>query len=236
MFKQNAITYFADIGSGIKNIGDISIAGFILALQMFILVASPYIFPGENMSEVFVIYFIMMVMSYTVLNRTTKIMQISLRDGAAQITIFFLGGIFLFSAITTTTTVPNYAGFGSVALLIAAEILVVGFVEECTFRGALPLIFDQSGTTPRASRLLSAAFFAGLHVFIYAFNFLSLFIAFIFGLVMQYIWDGGDVESKTRGYPLGAVGLHASWNVIVIGGPIQSVMNLDYTQIFGALL
>lgn len=235
MFKTNALAYFADLGSGIKNIGNISIAGFILALQMFILVASPYIFPGENMSEVFVIYFIMMVMSYSVLNKSTKIMQITINDGLAQLSLFFLGGIFIFSAITTTSAIPNYAGFGTVTLLIIAEILVVGFVEESTFRGALPLIFDQSGASPRAARLLSAGFFAILHVFIYSFNALSLFIAFIFGLIMQYVWDGGEVESKTRGYPLGAVGLHAAWNVVVIGGPIQTVLNLDYTQIFGAL-
>ena len=236
MFKTNALSYFVNIGSGVQNIGNISIAGFILAIQMFILVASSYIFPGENMSDVFVIYFIMMVMSYSVLNKTTKVMQISIKDGVAQISLFYLTGIFLFSAITNTAAVPNFAGFGSMALLIAAQILVVGYVEEVTFRGALPRILDESGTSPRASRLLSAFAFASFHVFIYAFNMVSLFIAFIFGLVMQYIWDGGEIESETRGYPLGAVGAHAAWNTVVIAGPIQSIMSFDFVQIFGGLL
>ena len=236
MFKTNAISYIVDIGSGIKNVGNISIAGFFLLLQMFILVATPYIFPGENMSDVFIIYFIMMVMSYTVLNKTTKIMQISLKDGAAQISLFFLGGVFLFSAITNTRTVPNFAGFGSIMLLTIAQILVVASAEETTFRGALPRILDESGASPRASRLLSAVGFASFHMFIYAFDMVLLFIAFIFGLTMQYVWDGGDVESKTKGYPLGAVGLHAAWNVVVIAGPIQSIMSFDFMQIFGGLL
>jgi hypothetical protein len=78
------------------------------------------------------------------------------------------------------------------------------------FQGALPDAFSRGGASANIARLLSAVAFSFFHIFVYNFDIVNMVVAFVFAIIMQYVWD--------RDYPLGSCGIHAAWNVVVIAG------------------
>jgi hypothetical protein len=186
----------------VRQLDRVSIAGFIFVVQMFVFINASYIWENEDVERVFTIYFVMMAFTFAILDSKNPLYKITIFDGISQLFFAFVAGIFLFSTFNLPGS-ENYGGYESQAL-------VIGIVEEFCFRGALPEAFGKGHAPADTARLLSAASFSLFHVFVYDFSVVNLAVAFVFGLIMQYVWD-----SK---YPLASCGLHAAWNVVVLGG------------------
>jgi membrane protease YdiL (CAAX protease family) len=208
--KNNVLDYSRNLASGIQNLENISIAGFIVIAQLFLLLSSPHLFE-ESVQDMFLMYFLMLAFSYAVLDRESPFFKISVFDGLSQLGISILAGVLVFSL----SGYASFGGFESLTLLILSQALVIGIVEEMLFRGAIPNTLDEGNVNPYASRLIAIVSFSLFHVFSYDFEPLPLVGAFLFGILMQFIWDGGTIEKGT-GYPLLACGLHAAWNIVVI--------------------
>ena len=215
--KHSPTKYIKEILLSVRNMDRISIAGFLVIVQLFILLSAPQLWESDAMQNMVLIYFVMMAFTMGVLDDKNPFYKITLFDGLTQMGFSFLVGIWIFSYMGFPAD-PTFGGFESLALLIIAQSFVVAAVEEPLFRGAIPTSLDKGNTNPKTSRLVAAIAFSLFHVWAFDFSMVGLIAAFFFGLLMQYIWDGGSVKSKTQGYPLVAVGLHAAWNVTVIAG------------------
>ncbi|NPE27633.1 CPBP family intramembrane metalloprotease [Methanococcoides sp. SA1] len=218
--KSSPLEYSKNILGSYQNLDKVSIAGLIVALQLFVLLSARHIWENEAIQDMFMMYFVMMAFTFALLGTDNPFFKITIRDGVTQFVVAFVLGVYAFSALGFGGSV-GYGGFGSLGLLIIAQAVVVGTVEESMFRGAIPEALDKGEMAPNVSRLISAAAFAGFHVYVYEFQFGLLLAAFAFGLLMQYIWDGGSVESSRSGYPLMACGLHAAWNTVVLAGSMS---------------
>ena len=218
MLKHSPTQYIKEILLSVRNLDRISIAGFLVIAQLFILLSAPHIWESEAIQDMFLIYFVMMAFTFGVLDDKNPFYKITLFDGLTQMLFSFLAGIYLISFLGFENTSGDFGGFESLTLLIIAQVFVIGTVEESLFRGAIPTALDRGNVTPNVSRLVSAIAFALFHVWAYDWNMVGVAAAFFFAILMQYIWDGGNVKTKTPGYPLIAVGFHGAWNVTVIAG------------------
>ena len=217
MLKHSPTQYIKEILLSVRNLDRISIAGFLVIAQLFILLSAPHLWESDAMQDMVLIYFVMMAFTMGVLDDRNPFYKITLFDGLTQMVVSFLVGIWLFSYMGFEPA-ADFGGFETLALLIIAQSLVVAAVEEPLFRGALPTALDRGNMHPRTSRLVAAVAFSLFHWWAFDGNMVGLVAAFFFAILMQYIWDGGDVRTKTPGYPLVAVGAHAAWNVTVIAG------------------
>ena len=214
---ESPFKYLKDIILSVRDLDKISIAGFLVLAQLFILLSAPYLWENQQMQDMFTTYFIMMAFTFAVLDNKNPFYKITMFDGLTQMLLAFVTGIYLFSFFGFQP-IGDYAGFESLTLLIIAQALVIGTVEESMFRGAIPAALDKGKMSSSASRFVAATAFAGFHYWAYNGDIPSMIAAFLFGLLMQFFWDGGSVKSKTKGYPLVSCGLHAAWNVTVIAG------------------
>ena len=217
LVKHSPVQYVKEILFSFRNLDRISIAGFLVIAQLFILLSAPHIWESEAMQDMVLIYFVMMGFAFGVLDDKNPFYKITLFDGLTQMVVSFLAGVWLFSYMGFTGD-GTYGGFETLGLLIIGQSLVIGVVEESLFRGAIPTALDKGNMNPNVSRLVAAGAFAGFHWWAFDGNMVGIFAAFFFAILMQYIWDGRSVKTKTPGYPLVAVGLHAAWNVTVIAG------------------
>ena len=215
---MSAIQYYADMFR-FKNLNTVTIAAFLVVAQLFVLLSADHLWQSEAVTQVFTIYFIMMAFSFAVLGSDNPFYKITIFDGLTQLLLALIVGIIVFSQMGFTGTY-DYGGYENIGLLIISQALVVGLVEEAMFRGALPKSFEKSNVSPGVSRLLASVAFAGFHVWVYQFEITALLTAFIFGMVMQFIWDGGS-NTRKLGYPLAAVGLHAAWNIVILSGSLS---------------
>jgi len=88
------------------------------------------------------------------------------------------------------------------------QIGIVATAEELIFRGAIVSELEKH-TAPIGVYLISSFLFSIFHLAAYGPNISSLFIIFIFGLILCYL---------TRKMNIGwAIGLHAAWNLFLIG-------------------
>ena len=216
--KHSPIDYIKEILLSVRNLDRISIAGFLVVVQLFILLSAPHLWESESIQNMFLIYFVMMAFTFGVLDDKNPFYKITLFDGLTQMLFAFVAGVYLISFLGFESTTSNFGGFQSLTLLVIAQVLVIGVVEESLFRGAIPAALDRGNVHPNTSRLFSAISFAGFHVWAFDWNMVGLIAAFFFAILMQYLWDGGSVKTKTPGYPLVAVGFHGAWNVTVIAG------------------
>ena len=217
LMKHSPTQYIKEILLSVRNLDRISIAGFLVIAQLFILLSAPHLWESEAMQDMVLIYFVMMSFAFGVLDDKNPFYKITLFDGLTQMVVSFLAGVWLFSYMGFTGD-GTYGGFQTLGLLIIGQSLVVGVVEESLFRGAIPTALDRGNNNPKTSRFVSSVAFSLFHWWAADGDFVFLVAAFFFALLMQYIWDGGSVKTKTPGYPLVAVGLHAAWNVTVIAG------------------
>lgn len=228
---MSAIKYYTDMFR-FKNLDRITIAAFLVVAQLFVLLSANHLWESEAVHDVFLIYFIMMAFSFAVLGSKNPFYKITIFDGLTQLFLAFIVGVFLFSKMGFAGTY-DLSGYENLGLLIIAEALVIGLVEESMFRGALPVAFEKSHVSPGTARLLAAVSFSLFHVWVYQFDMTSLITAFVFALVMQYIWDGGS-NTRRIGYPLAACGIHAAWNTVVIAGSF-SLWPIDFALLGGII-
>ncbi|WP_340819041.1 CPBP family glutamic-type intramembrane protease [Methanolobus sp. WCC4] len=204
-------SYYREVFS-LKRLDRVSIAAFLVVGMLFFLVSADHLWHDDSITMMFMVYFLMMSFSFSVLDQKNPLYDISLLDGLIQWGVGFVAGLFIFSEFGISGS-SNLAGFGTLGLLIIAE-TIIGLNEELTFRGAIVKAF-QTGKmkmTEGNARLFSAIAFSLFHVWVSDFNITFLITAFFFALAMQYIWD--------KGYPLASAGLHTSWNVVVIAGSL----------------
>lgn len=216
-------TYTAGILSSVQYLDKVRIAGFLLLVQLFVWINASHMWDNPEVERIFMIYFVMMAVVYAVLDSENPLYKISIFDGLSQILFSFAVCLFIFSMFEMPGT-TDFGGYESLGLLILAQALVIGVVEEFTFRGALPEAFAKGGAPAETSKLIAAASFSLFHVFVYDFNIPNLIIAFIFAIVMQYVWD--------REYPLACCGIHAAWNVVILAGAF-SLWPFDVTILGG---
>ena len=217
--KQSPIKYGKTILGSVRNIDNVSIAGFVVLAQLFILLSAPHLWQNEDIMQMFIIYFLMLGVAFSLLDAKNPLYNITIFDGLSQYLLSFVAGIFLFSRLGFGSS-SDFGGFGSLTLLVCAQALVVGLPEELLFRGAIPEAFDKGNVDPNTSRLLSNVAFALFHGWAYDWSIVLMVSAFFFGILMQYIWDGGNSRKAGKGYPLVSVGIHASWNVVVYAGAL----------------
>jgi membrane protease YdiL (CAAX protease family) len=221
VFNRNPVKFSKGVLQSAKNVRQYSIAGFLILAQLFIYVSAPHVF-NEMAQDMLLVYFMMVAFSFAVLDLSSPLWKIKLGDGLAQYMVFFVGGLFLFSHLGMGSGSENYGGFGSLSTLIIAQSFVVAMSEELMFRGGLPTVFQKSGMTKQSAILVSTVAFAGFHGWAYGWNPTLLLGSFLFGLLMAYFWYGGNLTAKdSSGYPLVACGLHAAWNVAILGGPFM---------------
>lgn len=238
-FNNSSVTDYAGkvLGSA-KNFDQVSVAGFILLAQLFIFMSAEYIWDNEAVKDVFMMYFVMLAVSFSVLGGDNPFYKISLFDGLSQFVFAFVGTVVVLSMVSVGDT-SGYMGFENLGKLIIAEALVIGLIEEMTFRGAITSALQKGKMNPYSARLLSAVAFAGFHVFVYEFNITALVTAFIFGLCMQYVWDGGKVPKNSKmskiGYPLACAGIHAGYNTVIVAGSF-SLWAFDVIGVFGGVV
>nr|WP_321496301.1 CPBP family intramembrane glutamic endopeptidase [uncultured Methanolobus sp.] len=213
---MSVVSYYRDFFT-LRNLDRVTIAGFLVILQLFVLISADYLWENDSVNYIFLLYFVMMAFSFALLGTENPYFQVTIFDGIIQWGGGFLVGLFIFSKLGISGT-SGYSGFESLGLLIVAEALVIGMVEETTFRGAFPKALMRSKFTPGQARLFSAIAFSLFHVWVSDFDVSFLITAFVFGLIMQYVWDGGSTTSKKPGYPLASCGLHSAWNVVMIAG------------------
>jgi hypothetical protein len=211
------VKYGKSIIGSVRTIDNVSIAGFVVLAQLFILLSAPHIWNDDNIMQMFMVYFLMLGVAFSVLGAKNPFYEITVFDGLSQFLLSFVVGIFIFSKLDFGGS-SNFGGFESLTLLILSQVLVVGLVEELLFRGAIPQALDNGGVNPNSSRFIASLAFALFHGWAYSWAIMPMFSAFIFGILMQYIWDGGNSRAAGKGYPLVAAGIHAAWNVAILAG------------------
>ncbi|MDY0292557.1 MAG: CPBP family glutamic-type intramembrane protease [Desulfuromonadaceae bacterium] len=219
-FRSNPIRYATALIGSLKTLGNSYIFGFAVILQLFFFLASPYIW-GPELASSFLTYMVMLALAFALLGVENPLRFIKTTDGIVQYLVAFVGGLFLLTFLGLgASNNLDYGVFGSLSGLILAQSICVGMSEELLFRGAIPRALEVSGLSYKLSRLIAIICFAGFHVFAYNWSISSLIASFVFGLLMQFIWDAGRImpgTTKARmGYPLVSIGLHAAWNVVVL--------------------
>lgn len=219
IFRNSPVAYGKTVLTSARQLDNVSIAGFVILAQLFVLLSAPHMWADEAIQDMFMYYFVMLAFAFAILGREgNPLYSITLSDGIVQYVTAFVVGLFVFSELITVPGSGNFGGYGTLTSLVIAQTFVVAICEEMLFRGALPKTFQQSNVGYGASRLISCSAFALFHGWAYNWNIVLMASAFFFGLIMQYFWDGGAVNNKKVGWPLLAVGLHASWNVVMDAG------------------
>lgn len=227
VFRRNPVSFAEDVLVSARNVRQYSIAGFLIVMQMFVLISAPHIFT-DMVQDILFVYFLMVAFTFGVLDLADPLWKVSLEDGIVQYVIFFVGGLFLFTKIGIGAggVSGDYSGFGSLSDLIIAQTFVIGVSEELMFRGGLPAVFQKSGMSKASSILVSNIAFAVFHGWVQNWDISLMVSAFVFGMLMAYFWYGGNLkDDKTVGFPLASCGLHSAWNVVVLSGPF-AIMNL----------
>lgn len=217
---RDPLKFSKQVVSSAQNFDRISIAGFIVLAQLFVFLSAPRLWPDEAVQNMVLVYFVMLAFSFAMLDLESPLYKISIWDGLVQYVVAFVVGLFLFEKIGLGAGTADYGGFGSLTLLVIAEVFVVSLSEEIMFRGGLPAALQRSRVPLVQAVFLSNLAFSFFHVWAYSWSVPQLFAAFCFGLIMSYFWYGGSFDSqKGSGYPLVSCGLHGAWNVMVLGGP-----------------
>jgi CAAX amino terminal protease family. len=201
----------------IAGVGKVNIFGVALLIQLFFFLSAGHIW-GQTVAAMFQMYFIMLAVSYVLLQVDNPLRHVSIHNGVIQYVAAFVVGLFVFTTFGLGVGNTDFGGFGTLTLLVLAQSVCVGLSEELIFRGAIPKAMQVSGFSYTVSRIIAAVSFAIFHGWAYNWEIAPIVAAFCFSCLMQFIWDGGIRESATRrnGYPLAAVGLHAAWNVVVM--------------------
>jgi membrane protease YdiL (CAAX protease family) len=227
VFRKNPVEFAEDVLVSARNVRQYSIAGFLIVMQMFVLISAPHIFT-DMVQDMLFVYFLMVAFTFGVLDLADPLWKVSLENGIVQYVVFFVGGLFLFTKIGIGGGVAtgDYSGFGTLSSLIIAQSFVVAISEELMFRGGLPAVFQKSGMAKTSAILVSNLAFAGFHGWAYDWQLAPMISAFVFGMLMAYFWYGGNLKDNRQvGFPLAACGLHGAWNVVVLSGPF-AIMNL----------
>lgn len=218
LFSRSPVDYGRSVLRSTRNLDNVSIAGFVVLAQLFVLVSAPHLWADEWITDLVLYYFIMLGFSFAVLGADNPLYKITVSDGIIQYVTAFVVGLFFFDYFVSVPGMANYGGFESLVSLVIAQSFVVALCEEMMFRGALPKTFQKSNIGYGTSRLLSITAFALFHGWAYSWDWFSIVAAFCFGLLMQYFWDAGLVNNRKAGFPLVAVGLHAAWNTVILSG------------------
>jgi len=195
----------------------ISFGVVIILVTLFALFDAPAIW-GENfpqMQNQLMIYLISILYATFFARLAAKSRAKVLFDTPAitAVTVFFLAfflSLSIFRALPLSPTTQTGVATSSFALVIT-HIFVVASNEEILFRAAVPDLLPVKGM---AAQGVSAVLFGLFHWVSYSASWSGILFAIVAGLVFGWIterWHTGLIAS---------IGVHAAWNLFVVGAVV----------------